>query len=612
MLQSRYILHLILLLLLPLHSIPCSAQGKQSTIDSLKQILKQSPNQNQAGIYALLADEYQIVSGDSALYYANRAKTLGIKYEDHKAQSDAYIVIGKVQRNQGLYQQALANTIKGLKITEEHGAEQDLISIYNSIGILYKRMRQFDEALPYYLKANRLAIKYDQDREASLTYNNIGTIYLEKEKWDTVMRYYDSAIYYADKAKDNRAMATVLTNIADTYMAHKKFDSALTTLKKCLTLDKANQDKYGMFMSYFQIARAYAAQQEYHLATIYADSAEIVAEKEQMNRERIDLFGWRSNVEEGRGNIEQALYYFRKSRLINDTLFTEKTAQQVAELQTKYETAKKEQKIAVQKSEIVKRNYIIGGISIAIIFLGLLGFSYYNRYKLIQQDKLQKAIIHQQELATKAVIDAEEKERKRIAGDLHDGVGQVMSAARMNLNAVRSEIPFQNEEQKAVFDKAIYLVDEGCKEVRNVSHNIMPHALLNTGLESAIREFIEKIDYRVLDVNFYSEGLKHRLPSNIETVLYRVIQECVNNVIKHAKATKLDITLIKDEDGISATIEDDGIGFDTTAESAQGVGLKNMQTRIDYLKGTIEWDSTIGKGTVVMIQIPVAEINRFS
>ena len=215
--------------------------------------------------------------------------------------------------------------------------------------------------------------------------------------------------------------------------------------------------------------------------------------------------------------------------------------------------------------------------------------------------------MRQQELSTRAVLEAEEKERERIAKDLHDGVGQIMSAAKMNLSSFENEIKFLEPHQKEKFEKIISLVDESCKEVRTVSHNMMPNALLKAGLSAAIREFIDKIDTKVLKIDLYSEGLNERLESNLETVLYRVIQECVNNVIKHSGANHLDISLIKDKDGISATIEDNGKGFDARESKAfEGLGLKNIRTRIEYLKGTVDFDSTPGKGTLVAIHVPAS------
>lgn len=212
----------------------------------------------------------------------------------------------------------------------------------------------------------------------------------------------------------------------------------------------------------------------------------------------------------------------------------------------------------------------------------------------------------QQDMATRAVIYAEENERKRIAADLHDGVGQMMSAAKMNLSVFENEIPFKNEEQKLSFEKLVSLVDESCREVRSVSHQMMPNALLKSGLASAVKEFIEKIDSRIIKVSLHTEGLNERVDNNTETVLYRVIQECVNNVLKHSGASHLDISLIKDADGISATIEDNGKGFNSSnKQHFEGIGLKNIISRVTYLKGSIDFDSAPGKGTLVAIHVPL-------
>ena len=149
------------------------------------------------------------------------------------------------------------------------------------------------------------------------------------------------------------------------------------------------------------------------------------------------------------------------------------------------------------------------------------------------------------------------------------------------------------------------MVDEGCKEVRSVSHAIMPNSLLRAGLANAIKEFIDKLDNRVIQINLHAEGLQRRLDANIEMVLYRIIQECVNNVIKHADANILNIAIVKDAEGISVAIEDNGKGFNVqAAENSEGIGLKNMQTRVAFLKGSIEIDSTPEKGTLVSIFIP--------
>ncbi len=176
----------------------------------------------------------------------------------------------------------------------------------------------------------------------------------------------------------------------------------------------------------------------------------------------------------------------------------------------------------------------------------------------------------------------------------------------MNLSAFETDIIFKDEQQKLAYENVMDLVDESCREIRSISHQMMPNALLKRGLSNAVKEFIDKIDSSIIKINLHTEGLNDRLDSNVETVCYRVIQECVNNVIKHSGADTLEIALIKDEDGISATIEDNGRGFDTKDQSKfEGIGVKNIQSRINYLKGTVEFDSEPGKGTLVAIHVPV-------
>ena len=134
----------------------------------------------------------------------------------------------------------------------------------------------------------------------------------------------------------------------------------------------------------------------------------------------------------------------------------------------------------------------------------------------------------------------------------------------------------------------------------------MPNMLLKSGLGKAVAEFLDKIDQKVIKVNLHVEGLQERLNENVEIVLYRVLQECVNNVIKHSGASKLDIALIKDNDGVSATIEDNGKGFDMQQLGDEtGMGLKNMKARIEFLQGTIDFDTAPGKGTLVALFLPI-------
>jgi two-component system NarL family sensor kinase len=241
------------------------------------------------------------------------------------------------------------------------------------------------------------------------------------------------------------------------------------------------------------------------------------------------------------------------------------------------------------------------------ILLGITGFLFYRKKQIEQQAKLDSEIAHQKEIRTKAILEAEEKERRRIAQDLHDGVGQLLSAAKLNLSNLDSKIATQTEEQKLAMQNALSLVDDSVKEVRAVSHNMMPNTLIKLGLASAVREFITKLgNAPTLKVDLEIVGLDTRLDNQIETVLYRVIQEIVNNIIKHAKASQISMQLIRHDTELNIMIEDNGVGFDTNQlDNFEGIGLKGIQTRIEFLNGSVHFDSSIGRGTTVIIDIPL-------
>lgn len=308
-----------------------------------------------------------------------------------------------------------------------------------------------------------------------------------------------------------------------------------------------------------------------------------------------------SEAYQSKGDNAKALVFLNKMVKVKDSINTST----VNALRASYEADKQAKELELQQAQIEKQKLIIAAISICSVLIITLLFTVYKRRQSLLEAKMNAAILEQQNIAAKEILAAEEKERKRIASDLHDGVGQMMSAVKMNLSSIASKLTLHNEQDAVLLEKTLALVDESCKEVRTVSHNMMPNALLKSGLSSAVRSFLDKIDHKKIKVNLHTEGLENRLPDTIEIILYRVIQETVNNVIKHAQANQLDIALIKDKDGISCTIEDNGIGFNHSTNSSEGIGIKNIKARITYLQGTVEWDSSINNGTLVAVHIPL-------
>jgi signal transduction histidine kinase len=167
-------------------------------------------------------------------------------------------------------------------------------------------------------------------------------------------------------------------------------------------------------------------------------------------------------------------------------------------------------------------------------------------------------------------------------------------------------VSFENPAQENVYNNTINLIDEGCSELRTISHTMMPEVLLKKGLPDALRDLVNRIDQNIIRIQLGIYGLHDRLDSSIETSVYRIIQECVSNTLKHSGAVRMDIQLNVEGENLDLTIEDNGKGFDTSLiDQSEGIGLQNIRSRINLLSGQFEVDSQIGRGTMFSITLPL-------
>jgi signal transduction histidine kinase len=206
-----------------------------------------------------------------------------------------------------------------------------------------------------------------------------------------------------------------------------------------------------------------------------------------------------------------------------------------------------------------------------------------------------------QKSAFAAVVTAEENERKRIAMELHDGLGQLLSAARLNVSVLEDTT---NNEDREVVENAEALIDQAIADLRNISHNLMPSALIRLGLVSALNDMAEKINSsRQIAVKVEATGISARLPENFEIAIYRVVQEAVNNILKHANARNISVSLGLIGENLSLTIADDGKGMpeDAGKKSGRGIGWDDIRSRVSLFNGNMKLYSEPGKGTQLSI-----------
>ncbi|HWI90592.1 MAG TPA: sensor histidine kinase [Flavisolibacter sp.] len=543
---------------------------------------------------------------DSVLYYTqknihylNLQNSRDLRLVDFNNLEGAYFMHLNKQRD------ALERYYASLKIADASADVLSKIKAVTNIGWAFMELNQCDTAVVYFRTAITLMRSNNLDTYAA-AYNNLASCYGDLKKYDSAEKFVLIGIDIAKKNNDLIAEANGLNILGTVYEAKKQYAEELKVLTEAKAIREKLGDPFFMVSDMATIAGLYSKTGQYQKGIDISLQALNIAKKNNIVIKLPLIYQALAGNYEGAGNYNAAMNVYKQLSAMKDSMYADASPQALAEMRTQYETEKKERMIHEQQNKLVRQKIMIGTGVALFILVSLLGYTQYRRYQWKQEAKMKAAILKQQEEATKAVIEAEEGERQRIAKDLHDGVGQMMSAAKMNLSAFESNAQFKDEDEKQNFENIIALVDESCKEVRSVSHNMMPNALLKSSLASAIREFIDKLDQNKLRVHLYTEGLEDRLDSNVETVLYRVIQECVNNVIKHADANTLDISVIRERNEITATIEDNGKGFDTNnKEVFEGIGLINIRTRVEYLKGTVDFDSSPGKGTLVALHVPV-------
>ena len=583
----------------------CS-KAQDKTIDRLRAVISSSAkDQEKLTAYIQLSGKISFISFNETIKVAEQGLELASKLKDSLAYAELSRNMGVSYYFKGDYEKAASLYYTAARIYEQANKNQPLAYVYNDIAKLYRKNRDLKRAADNYEKALVIFRILKDSSGVQMILNESGVVYEYQGNYAEALKRYRSSLEIATRLKDEMGKSWCYNFIAGVYVLQSKYELAEDYNLRALAIRQKMKDTFSLAVSYSDLGVLYSAWDKSERSMYYFDESNAIAEKMGYRELLSSNYAEMSKLANVNGDYKKALDYYTWHTQLKDSIFSSQKNRQVEELSTLYETNKKEQQIEEQQLTIKKRNSLIGIISAAALLALLVAYLFYNRYKWKQQANMQKEILNQQELATRSVLEAEEKERSRIAKDLHDGVGQMMSAARMNLSSFYNNAQIKDESQNKSLYNIIQLVDDSCKEVRAVSHSMMPAALLSKGLPDAVDELISKINSNTLKVSFHSEGFTERLDSNTETILYRVIQECVNNIIKHAEASELDISMIRDNDGISVTIEDNGKGFEYNADNAdEGIGLKNIRSRILFLKGTVDFDTAPGKGTLVAIHIP--------
>jgi signal transduction histidine kinase len=317
--------------------------------------------------------------------------------------------------------------------------------------------------------------------------------------------------------------------------------------------------------------------------------------------------------------FEEALKYQLRFSELKDSLFNDEKNKVIQELQVKYETAQKEKQLQenllIIETRTLQRNWlfvvaILAALLAGSVYLGLKSRLRFNQQmntqaKEIQLQRIRDLEQQQKIIALDAMMKGQEEERQRIANDLHDGLGGLLSSIKHHFRAMSEKN--RDPDSMPVFQKTNAMLDEAHEEVRRIAHNMMPDALSKLGLEASITDLAENYNIENnFQVSFQNLGWSKQPDVSQAIMLYRIVQELLQNVAKHAQATRVFIQFSQFENNLIITVEDNRTGFDLDKiNPIEGMGIKSIKSRITYLNGTFETETSPGNGTISIVRVPL-------
>ncbi len=335
-----------------------------------------------------------------------------------------------------------------------------------------------------------------------------------------------------------------------------------------------------------------------------------IVEKDSLTDPMEKFYLAMSTLKYAQQDFASANIYDNKWSNLNSFLKRQEMAEYALDLETKYGTENKIAKIKLQESQLKQKsliNYILIGGAVVLFLISGLVFINYRHKQMLQQQRIVDLETQQQLTATEAVLKGEEQERTRLAKDLHDGLGGMLSGIKYSMNTMKGNLIMTPDNVQA-FERSMDMLDSSIKEMRRVAHNMMPETLVKFGLDTALKDFCNDINQSgALKVNYQSLGMhQSAIDQTTAITIYRIVQELINNTMKHAAAKTAIVQLSKTDGQLSLTVEDDGKGFDPVIlKGTKGIGWTNIQSRIDFLKGTLDVQSEKEKGTSVHIEFNV-------
>lgn len=465
---------------------------------------------------------------------------------------------------------------------------------------------------PFLNEAIRYGEKKNNPKYLIDVYTQIG-----KSFYDSIPKialdYFKKAKEESNKTKNNILYGKSLRNIGATYAHDKisKLDSALIVYDEALNVFKKEKAPEEIYYTYLNIGKTMWKKKKYKEAIYYYEKADSIPVQKFKNKNKAILYEYMAETYKSIGEYKKSIEYSDKQKVYQRIL--DEKQQQIAlkDIDVKYNTEEK----TLENNRLKKITYMVIVILLVFAIISILAYKNLSKKKkIIEQEKLLETqkletTLKEQELhEIDVMLESQEKERQRIANELHDNLGSMLATLKLNFENLKRHDSNPTDTETKLFEKTDDLIEEAYQKVRNISHLKNLGVIGSEGLVVAVKKMAEKMSViEKLQINVIPHGLNERLENTLEVMLFRMIQELCTNIIKHSEATEVNIYLTQHNDSeLNIIIEDNGKGFNPKEVVAKdGIGLKSIEKKVEQINGTFTIDSIISKGTTIIIDLPI-------
>jgi len=602
------------------------AKSLDYLLECLKYIKKGDKKQlrfsygNIASCYAMLGHY------DRALEYYIKSIPILESISDKTGLGTCYSNIGFAYERQGHIDKALECFLKSLRIAEDIGDKSGLAISYHNIGYIYYKQGDFDKALEHYIKSARIRKNRGDEHGMAIECNQIGDAYAAQGSFNKAIEYHNRAVKICGKIGAKRDLAESYHSIADVERRRHHYRKALKYLSEALSIFKEIDDSYGTAKCHVDIGLVQKRMKNYSSSISHLYRGLNIAHSSRISE--IELLAYERCYElyRTKKDYRKALTAYTKHTELKNKLFNAEKSNQIADMQAKYETERKEKEREIYRlknvelrKEIKQRHKIEKELNDHREHLKKLVAERTSKLEkeIANRKKVEQSLlINQKQLRSLAreISLIEEKQRRKFATFLHDDINQALALATFKLRSVQETKPGKNTRKELSEIKKI--IDKTAERTRTLAFEISPPILYELGfvpaLEWLVRKFGEqyKIKYKCKD-----DGVPTPLTDDASVFLFQSARELLSNVAKHAQAQSVKVSTVRAGTSIRITVEDDGRGFnprilEKKAKKNEGFGLFNVRERLRHLRGQMEVQSTKGKGTTVILTAPLKRTAR--